>query len=368
MALFRYPYSNSFVLMKIFLRLVGIVFLVFASSPSNAQAFSDLPESYHHYFPLTYLEFEGIISGYPDGTVKPDQAINRAELIKILVEGLGQSTNPAIHKNCFPDVRDEWFAPSICYAQSQGWITGYPDGTFKPAQTVNKVEALKIILNAFGIASITPRTNLLFPDTPRDAWFSPFVAVAIQKNLLEESRSSQFKPTNFRNRGEVAEMVARIKMIQYMNDAEYNDWIKAEFQNYLLLDQIRRENGVFEKLKLNPILTKVAREHSRDMAENLGKLDHFGSDGRASYERMDDAGISPLVRNGENIGRSTISGRAIIDGIKWVHTNIFMPEPDEGCNHRTTLLSKCLPFAEVGIGVYVKDGFVYFTNDFITSQ
>lgn len=354
--------------MKLFTSFLFALMVLAKFSLGHAQAFSDLPESHHHYFPLTYLEFEGVISGYPDGTVKPGQAINRAELIKILVEGLGHTTNPGVYKNCFPDVRDEWFAPYICYAQSQGWVAGYPDGSFKPAQTVNKVEALKIILNAFGVSTVTPRANLLFSDTSTNDWFAPYLATAVQKNLLEEKISSPFKPANFRNRGEVAEMVARIKMIQYMNDPEYNDWIRAEFQNYLLLHELRRENGVYEILKLNHILTRVAREHSRDMAENLGKLDHFGSDGRASYERMDDAGIPSVVRNGENIGRSTASGRAIIDAIKQVHTNIFMPEPDEGCNHRTTLLSKCLPFTEVGVGVYVKDGYVYFTNDFITSQ
>jgi len=333
-----------------------------------ANAFSDLPENHHHYFSLTYLEFEGILHGYPDGTVRPEQPINRAELIKILVEGLGHTANPNLHKNCFPDVRDEWFAQYICYALLQGWISGYPDGTFQPAQTVNKAEALKIILNAFSIQTLTPRSTLLFSDTAPTDWFSPYVAVAVQKNLLEEIGSSHFNPTNPRNRGEIAEMVARIKMIQHMNDPDYNDWIRAEFENYLLLHELRRENGIHGKLKLNPILTKVAREHSRDMAENLGELNHFGSDGRASYERMDDAGIPQQVRNGENIGKSWVSGRNIIDGIEQIHRNIFMPEPDEGCNHRTTLLSKCLPFTEVGIGVYVKDGYVYFTNDFITGD
>lgn len=368
MTIFCYDRSILIHLMKLLISFLLALLITSSSIANETQAFSDLPESHHHYFPLTYLEFEGIIGGYPDGTVKPGQAINRAELIKILVEGLGHHPSPSQYRNCFPDVRDEWFAPHICFALSQGWISGYPDGTFKPAQTVNKVEALKIILNAFGLNTATPRTNLLFSDTNTSDWFAPYLAAAVQKNLLEEKTSSPFKPANFRNRGEVAEMVARIKMIQYMNDPEYNDWIRAEFQNFLLLHQLREENGVTARLKLNPILTRVAREHSRDMAENLGKLDHFGSDGRASYERMDDAGIPSVVRNGENIGRSTASGRAIIDAIKQVHANIFMPEPDEGCNHRTTLLSKCLPFTEVGIGVYVKDGYVYFTNDFITSQ
>jgi len=343
-----------------------LTFLATGFSVIPAQAFTDLPETHHHYFPLNYLEFEGIIQGYADGTVRPEQSINRAELIKILVEGLGHQTKGS-HQNCFPDVRDEWFAPYVCFALAEGWVGGYPDGSFRPGLNVNKVEALKIILNAFGVQTSKPSPGQMFADTSVDDWYAPFLSVAIQRNLLEEIGSKSFHPGNPRTRGEVAEMVARIKMIRHMDDPEYNDWIKAEFQNFLLLHQLRRENGVTTKLKLNPILTKVAREHSKDMAENLGKLDHFGSDGRASYERMDDAGIPVAVRNGENIGRGIVTGKTIFDAIKQVHLNIFMPEPDEGCNHRTTLLSTCLPFTEVGVGVYVKDGYGYFTNDFITS-
>lgn len=357
-----------------YLRLIVLVFLtVVLFNPQAAQAFSDLPETHHHHFPLSYLEHEGVIQGYSDGTVRPDNSINRAELIKILVEGLNHQTNSQIHKNCFPDVKTEWFAKYVCYAKEKNWIGGYPDGTFKPGQTVNKVEALKIIMNAFGINE-RDTSRQLFSDTPKDDWYIPYLNIALQKNIIEET-SGVFNPSYFRSRAEVSLMVARIMQIQYMGDPSYTDWIEAEFKTYLLLHKLRRENGVMEKLKLNPNLTKVARLHSEDMAENIGDMSHASSDGvtqsfdriKAIIKEKEDPNFSG--RTGENVGRHSVwSGYPLINAIKAVHDNIFMPEPDNVCNHRTTILSQCLPYTEVGIGVHVKDDKLYFTQDFITRE
>lgn len=345
-----------------------IFLLLFFLFPLSAQAFSDLTETHRHYHSLSYLEWEGVIGGYSDGTVRPDNQINRAELVKILVEGLNKSTN-STHKNCFPDVKEEWYARYVCYALDNDWIAGYPDGTFKPSQNVNKAEALKIIMNAFEVKTADPRGDL-FDDVDFGAWFAPFLQRAKDKNLIEES-GRRFDPGDFRSRGEVAEMVARIKQMEYMGDLVYTDTIKAEFATFLYLQKLREQNGVTAKLKLNPYLTKTARLHSEDMAEVINDMSHASSDGvTQSYDRIkaeirayDDVNFDG--RTGENVGRSYSS--TAFGAVKNVHDNIFMPEPDVGCNHRTTILSTCLPFTEVGIGVYVKsDGQVYFTEDFIS--
>ncbi len=336
---------------------------VFLFIPVAQASFSDLPESDPHFGALSYLEHEGVIGGYSDGTVRPNNQINRAELVKILVEGLGKKTKSS-HKNCFPDVKEEWFAPYVCYALEKDWVKGYPDGTYQPGQNVNKAEAMKIILNAFGVKEGTPSKSY-YKDAPFEAWYAPYLEAAKQKNLLEES-GSYFYPGNFRTRGEVAEMVARIMMIDYMDDPAYTDEIGAEFQTFLLLLRLREENNVSTPLKLNPALTRSAREHSEDMAENIGDMSHQGSDGSESWDRMKKY-IDYPGRAGENVGKGAVSAyRTPYQAVKGVHDNIFMPEPHECHNHRTTILATCLAFTEVGIGVYVKDNKMYFTEDFIT--
>lgn len=332
--------------------------------PTATFAFSDLPETDAHFPALTYLEHEGVIGGYSDGTVRPNNQINRAELVKILVEGLNKTTTSS-HKNCFPDVKEEWFAKYVCYALEKDWIAGYPDGTFQPAKNVNKAEALKIILNAFNVDQKYP-SDSIFKDTDFSGWYMPYLTSAKSKNLLEET-GSYFYPSNNRTRGEVAEMVARIMQMEYMNDPVWTDAIGGEFYTFLLLKRLRADNGVTTPLTLSANLTKSAREHSVDMGENIGDMSHEGSDGSQSWDRIKRYTDYP-GRAGENVGKGIVSKyRSVYKAIFDVHYNIFMPEPHTCHNHRTTILATCLEFTEVGIGVYAKDGKMYFTEDFITN-
>lgn len=92
-----------------------------------------------------------IVSGYPDGTFKPDQGITRAEMVKIIL----LATNLDIVKwneKCFSDIpQEERFFDFVCSAKAMGIVQGYDDGTFKPNQKVSFVEGLKIAIEGFKI-------------------------------------------------------------------------------------------------------------------------------------------------------------------------------------------------------------------------
>ena len=80
-----------------------------------------------------------------------DRSLNRAEAIKLVVVSRGTEPNSVSFTNCFKDVRDEWFAPYVCYAKSKKWIAGYPDGFFRPGEDIKKTDAVKILLAVFGL-------------------------------------------------------------------------------------------------------------------------------------------------------------------------------------------------------------------------
>jgi|GEM_PF-6650078 len=142
------------------------------------------------------LKQKGIIGGYPDGTYKPKNAINRAEFIKIVMGAVGL---PAGGSNCFSDVNDEWFAGYACTAKVQGITTGYPDGTFQPTNNINVAEALKIVLKAFVIS--------VRGTDQGEEWFKPYVEVATSKNLYLLTFDSPDKKIT---REEMAELVNRV--------------------------------------------------------------------------------------------------------------------------------------------------------------
>lgn len=95
----------------------------------------------------------GVIEGYSDGTFRPLQTINRAEFLQILIGSRFKDHVPSDPK-CFLDLEvkvPQWYAHSVCAAQELGIVSGYPDGTFRPDQPVNFAEALKMAFLSFGI-------------------------------------------------------------------------------------------------------------------------------------------------------------------------------------------------------------------------
>lgn len=95
---------------------------------------------------------QGIIEGYPDGTLRPRQSINRAEALKILLltassdRILADLGSPDLPPPLFSDVPpDAWFAGYVAKGQALGLIEGYHDGTFRPEQPITRAEAAKII-------------------------------------------------------------------------------------------------------------------------------------------------------------------------------------------------------------------------------
>ncbi|MFA6023722.1 MAG: S-layer homology domain-containing protein [Candidatus Gracilibacteria bacterium] len=175
---------------------------------AEESSFSDVESDHDNYAAVEYLYEEGVIGGYEDGSFKPENTVNRAELLKILVEGQGITPDAELYKNCFPDVTTDWYAKYVCYAKSQAWISGYSNGYFLPADPVNKVEALKMLLNSQSI-EITVGDQSSFDDFSENEWFAPYVAKAQALGILEETGSS-FHADEDRTRGGISENLYRL--------------------------------------------------------------------------------------------------------------------------------------------------------------
>ncbi|MBU1089979.1 S-layer homology domain-containing protein [Patescibacteria group bacterium] len=160
--------------------------------------FSDVSIDTAHANAILEIAARGIISGYSDGSFKPDLQINRAELLKILVEATKDAGIQISGSNCFPDVGNEWFAPFVCYGKARGWVAGYPDGNFLPANPVNRAEALKIVANAF---------NWNIAETTEGEWYLPFANAALSEGALLPAEAKDYG--NAQNRGFIAELVWR---------------------------------------------------------------------------------------------------------------------------------------------------------------
>lgn len=111
--------------------------------------FSDVPESHENFNAIKLLSSLQIVKGYEDGTFKPGNAINRVEALKILLEGANLKTDGvnADGKSLFSDTdAGAWYYKYVLLAKDKGIVNGNPDGTFAPSRQVNKVEFLKMML------------------------------------------------------------------------------------------------------------------------------------------------------------------------------------------------------------------------------
>jgi len=193
---------------KFFRISILLIFFIFLTVQTGRAAFNDVGSTHFNFDAIGYVQSEGIVQGYDDGTYRPSQTINRAEFMKIVIEA---QFDAITIDNCimenrqshwtyvfFPDIPiNQWFAKYICVANQNGIIQGYPDGTFKPAQNISFVEAAKIIVTTF---------NYEVNSDP--IWYKPFVERLGDESAIPSTIGDFEKEVT---RGEMAEMIYRLK-------------------------------------------------------------------------------------------------------------------------------------------------------------
>ena len=110
---------------------------------SLPQRFSDVSDGQWYSQYVNYLAHVGIVTGYQDGSFKPNQPITRAEFVVIVsrFHDLQSASTTS-----FLDVNDtHWAYEEICAVYACNWINGYPDNTFKPEQFITRAETAKIV-------------------------------------------------------------------------------------------------------------------------------------------------------------------------------------------------------------------------------
>ena len=118
-----------------------------ASLPNSVAAqtanFSDTSDHLAQPF-IARLADRNIVTGYPDGTYRPNSSVDRDEFAAIVRDAFDQSKERSISSgSAFKDVpQGYWAAPAIKEAYETGFLSGYPGGYFRPRQPVSKVEAI----------------------------------------------------------------------------------------------------------------------------------------------------------------------------------------------------------------------------------
>ena len=109
---------------------------------TKTNRYSDVAATSWYNTAVSTLSSMGIITGYPDGTFRPNAAITRAEFAAIAARFDNDGDKTAAK---FSDIATHWAKDEISIAYNNGWITGYPDGTFGPQRDITRAETMTLV-------------------------------------------------------------------------------------------------------------------------------------------------------------------------------------------------------------------------------
>lgn len=217
------------------------------ASAAETAAFKDIPSGSPVAEAAEYLRSVGIVSGYPDGTFRPDQKVNRAEAIKVIIapllkkEALDQLTTTP-----FSDIKaGEWYLPYVEAARQNSIVDGPPAKTaFNGIKPVTKMEFIKMVLLAYRIdpsAYSEIRLPLSTDATDPAAWYYPYLRYAITASMTMVTAEGTLDPGRELTRGDTALLLYRFLM--YRNGKRTQALLsEAESEILVVLGSLKENN------------------------------------------------------------------------------------------------------------------------------
>lgn len=156
---------------------------------------------------ITQWQEKGLISGYEDGTFKPDNSVTRAEFVIMLNKALGFTQKGNV---TFSDVSaNAWYYDAVAIAVEAGYCAGYEDGTFKPNATITRAEAAVMIAKAKELTANTEAADK-FADASRiPAWAKGSIGAVSAAGFMTGRTDGTFDASNTITRAEAVSSLDR---------------------------------------------------------------------------------------------------------------------------------------------------------------
>jgi hypothetical protein len=171
----------------------------------SLKTFPDVSPDFYASEAISYLATADIISGFPDGSFKPEVPLTRAEMAKLLVNISGLKVADKVDQTAFPDLApDHWSAPYVAKAFEQGWLSGYLDKTFRPNRVLSRAEGVALLANFDKLAVPKMVTWQTYTDVPVNYWAARAILGAKDAGWLDYLTGQEFKPKDGFLRAEAA--------------------------------------------------------------------------------------------------------------------------------------------------------------------
>ena len=176
------------------------------SIPETIMPFVDVKQHWaQEYIKEGY--FTGVVQGRDRTHFEPEGLLTRAEMVKIALLIFDYKVTNSTQAT-FPDIASNaWHRNFIAAGKKAGILHGYKDGMFKPDQPVNRAEALKILLLASKLKNINTQGAVPFQDVPSYAWYRNYVSFAYENKVINGRKAKIFDPGGLITRAETLKIV-----------------------------------------------------------------------------------------------------------------------------------------------------------------
>ena len=162
---------------------------------TKTNRYSDVAATSWYNTAVSTLSSMGIITGYPDGTFRPNAAITRAEFAAIAARFDNDGDKTAAK---FSDIATHWAKDEISIAYNNGWITGYPDGTFGPQRDITRAETMTLVNRVLNRQpeiedDLLPNMTVWTDNANPKAWYYLAVQEATNSHYYEFKTNSQYE-------------------------------------------------------------------------------------------------------------------------------------------------------------------------------
>ncbi|RNF39643.1 S-layer homology domain-containing protein [Planococcus salinus] len=211
------------------LSVAAVVLLVFGLA-SPVQGATDLSASHGFYEEMDYLLEREILQGYPDDTVRPDAEVTRAEAAIMI--GRLKEFDGTQRDSEFTDVSAIQEASGfISAAADAGLIEGYPDGMYRPYETITRGD-MAIILERLFI--IPFNVDVSFSDVSENMEAFDAIKKVVGANIAIGYTNNTFRPNEAVTRAQFSAFLARGLEPEFKNDATIeNSYLRDKTKTYV---------------------------------------------------------------------------------------------------------------------------------------
>lgn len=153
----------------------------------------------------------GIVSGYPDGTFKPKATVTRAEFAVMLMHTLKAPAEAAAGLTFKDSARiGAWARSAVAQAVKAGYMTGYEDGTFRPNAAITRAEMAVILAKALGQSVGAAAATGFADDQAIPAWAKGSIAFLHEQDIVQGKSNNRFAPADPATRAEAVSVLLKL--------------------------------------------------------------------------------------------------------------------------------------------------------------